>query len=137
MGKRNLLLAVFCAVSLCLLAQMQISPTRYDWSGPAGGIVGDATGKRGQAYRIYRYLCDNIRYDTFRTVHDTDRCYETKSGVCVWPIAKCFTGLALRRITGRRSSAESQKTAAGRCSADMKVADDSGCYVCCLRYMVR
>lgn len=82
MRKRNLFLVVFCVISLCLRAQMQVSPTRYDWSGLAGSIVGDATGKREQAYRIYRYLCDNIRYDTSLTIHDADRCYETKSGVC-------------------------------------------------------
>ncbi len=70
MRKRNLFLIVFCVVSLSLQAQMQVSPTRYDWSGLAGSIVGNATGKREQAYRIYRYLCDNIRYDTSRTIHD-------------------------------------------------------------------
>ena len=31
---------------------------------------------------IYDWLCDNIQYDTTKSIHDADTCWRTKKGVC-------------------------------------------------------
>ena len=31
---------------------------------------------------IYKWICDNIQYDTSYEIYDADRCYKNKKGVC-------------------------------------------------------
>lgn len=45
-------------------------------------IIGDAQTPNDIARRIYDWLCDNIQYDTTRSIHDADRCWRTAKGVC-------------------------------------------------------
>lgn len=65
-----------------LLGQTIPSESNREWKPVAQYIVGDATDKREQAYRIYRWLCDNIAYDTGHTVSTADECYDRRRGVC-------------------------------------------------------
>lgn len=45
-------------------------------------IIGDAQTPINIARRIYDWLCDNIQYDTTKSIHDADTCWRTKKGVC-------------------------------------------------------
>lgn len=45
-------------------------------------IIGDAQTPVEIARRIYDWLCDNIQYDTTKSIHDADTCWRTKKGVC-------------------------------------------------------
>ena len=45
-------------------------------------IIGDAQTPIDIARRIYDWLCDNIQYDTTKSIHDADTCWRTKKGVC-------------------------------------------------------
>lgn len=58
------------------------SETRYDWSELAQSITQDKTTDYDKAYGIYRWLCDNIAYDTSYSISDADTAYEKKCGVC-------------------------------------------------------
>lgn len=81
---RTILAALAVIVSLNCFAQGQMtaSETRYDWSGLAEGITKGKTNNYDKAYAIYRWLCDNIAYDTSYTIYDADTAYEQKRGVC-------------------------------------------------------
>lgn len=86
---RQYLLYIVCFLLLMscpstAFPQQRYTPyaTKYDWSGLAESIVRGKTSKYDQAYAIYRWLCDNIAYDTSYTIHDADRAYEQKKGVC-------------------------------------------------------
>ncbi|MCM1291785.1 MAG: hypothetical protein NC201_07700 [Prevotella sp.] len=59
-----------------------VSPTRYDWSGLAYSITSPSKSNYDKAYDIYRWLCENIAYDTSYTIHTADETYERKRGVC-------------------------------------------------------
>lgn len=75
-------------MSLALLAAPRaaagdyVPETRYDWSQMARQITAGTQDKYGQAYAIYRWLCDNIAYDTSHTIYNADECYERQRGVC-------------------------------------------------------
>ena len=56
--------------------------SRIDYSKHVHEIVGLATGIEDKAKAIYHWLCNNIAYDTTYQIHDADRCWETKRGVC-------------------------------------------------------
>ena len=45
-------------------------------------IIGDAQTPIDIARRIYDWLCDNVQYDTTKSIHDADTCWRTKKGVC-------------------------------------------------------
>lgn len=45
-------------------------------------IIGDAQTPIEIARRIYDWLCDNVQYDTTKSIHDADTCWKTKKGVC-------------------------------------------------------
>lgn len=81
---RNILAALVLLISLDCFAQTQktVSETRYDWSGLAESITQGKTANYDKAYAIYRWLCDNIAYDTSYSIHDADTAYEQKRGVC-------------------------------------------------------
>lgn len=76
-----LIFAIVC-YSVGASGAMPVSDTRYDWTPLAQSIVGDCTAPRDKAYKIYRWLCDNISYDTSYTIYHSDEAYEQRRGVC-------------------------------------------------------
>lgn len=60
----------------------EVHDTKYDWSDLAQQIAGNKTSKYDQAYAIYRWLCDNISYDTTHTIYDADTALDNRRGVC-------------------------------------------------------
>lgn len=81
---RTILTTLTILISMNCFAQvpMTASETRYDWSGLAEGITRGKTNNYDKAYAIYRWLCDNIAYDTSYSIYDADTAYEQKRGVC-------------------------------------------------------
>lgn len=75
------ILTIISAIS-AVAAPMEVSETKYDWSTLANNIVEGKSKKYDQAYAIYRWLCDNIAYDTSYTIHDSDNAIEQNKGVC-------------------------------------------------------
>lgn len=69
-------------VTVVAYAQNYVSETKYDWSNLARSITQGKITKYDQAYAIYRWLCDNIAYDTTYAIHDADTAYEQRRGVC-------------------------------------------------------
>lgn len=57
-------------------------PEDPDFSNECHRIIGDAQTPRDIARRIYDWLCDNVQYDTTKSIHDADTCWRTKKGVC-------------------------------------------------------
>lgn len=76
------LIMAFSAVYASGQTPMVVSDTKYDWSTLANSIAQDKSSKYDQAYSIYRWLCDNISYDTSYTIHDADNAIEQNKGVC-------------------------------------------------------
>lgn len=60
----------------------ELSPTRYDWSNIASQITQGTADNYQKAYKIYRWICDNISYDTGLTINTADACFDSKKGVC-------------------------------------------------------
>lgn len=81
---RHTIIALALGSMLTAAAQtpMDVHDTKYDWSQMARQIAGDKSSRYDQAYAIYRWLCDNISYDTSYSIHDADTAYEQKRGVC-------------------------------------------------------
>lgn len=81
---RNIFAALVVLIYIDCFAQtpMTVSETRYDWSGLAQSITQGKTANYDKAYAIYRWLCDNIAYDTSYSIYDADTAYEQKRGVC-------------------------------------------------------
>lgn len=59
----------------------QVEPRR-NYHQDAQEIVADAQSPRDKIRKIYDWLCDNIRYDISKTIHDADTAWEQKRGVC-------------------------------------------------------
>lgn len=59
-----------------------LHPSRINYAEHVHEIVGLANTVEDKAKAIYHWLCDNIAYDTTYQIHDADRCWETKRGVC-------------------------------------------------------
>lgn len=64
------------------VVEQQVSPTRYDYSQVARQITAGSNNKYEQAKAIYRWLCDNISYDTSRSIYTADECWDNRRGVC-------------------------------------------------------
>lgn len=79
---------IILALMMCVSAWPQImggapvSPTRYDYSQVAEQIVDGCTTPYDKAYAIYRWLCDNISYDTSFSIYTADECWDNRRGVC-------------------------------------------------------
>lgn len=99
-------------IVLCLCAQswaqgnnQYISPTKYDYSQVSQQITANCGSKYEQAKAIYRWLCDNISYDTSYSIYTADECWEQRKGVCqaycelFYRLAEPV-GLDVRIITG-------------------------------------
>lgn len=78
----SFLIALLGWLPLCLQAQTQVSPTRYDYSEVARQITTGCSNDYERAEAIYRWLCDNIAYDVSRQVYTADACWELRKGVC-------------------------------------------------------
>ena len=59
-----------------------VSPTKYNWTTVAEAITNGRKTKFEQAYAIYRWLCDNIAYDTTYSIYKADEAYLKRRGVC-------------------------------------------------------
>ena len=64
------------------MMQQQVAPTRYDYTQVARQITEGCSSKYEQAYAIYRWLCDNISYDTSYSIYTADECWDNRRGVC-------------------------------------------------------
>lgn len=88
--KRNFFIGIRIAFFLvaCLgfvsftQAETYLSETKYDWSGLANSITSQGKSNYDKAYDIYRWLCNNIDYDTSYSIHTADETYENHRGVC-------------------------------------------------------
>lgn len=82
--KQRLIILLMLVMTFVANAQTlkDIHETKYDWSDLAQQITAGKTSKYDQAYAIYRWICDNISYDTTRTIFDADSALEQKRGVC-------------------------------------------------------
>lgn len=75
------LAAMVCA--LCAAAQgAPVSDTKYDWSGLAKSVTSESKPEYERAHDIYRWLTENISYDTTYSIYTADETYENKRGVC-------------------------------------------------------
>lgn len=82
--KKSIIVAFASLLGIVAAAQdvQYVHDTKYDWSGLSDGICAGKSTPYDKFYAIYRWLCDNIAYDTSYTIYDADQCYETKRGVC-------------------------------------------------------
>lgn len=76
------ILLIISALTTSAKTPMAVSKTKYDWSKLANSIVEGKSSKYDQSYAIYRWLCDNISYDTSYTIYDADNAIEQYKGVC-------------------------------------------------------
>lgn len=82
--KKKLLL-FFCLLLPFLSMQAQsfyVSPTKYDYSGAAKQITAGCTTDYERLRAIYRWICQNISYDTSYSIYTADGCWENRRGVC-------------------------------------------------------
>ena len=70
------------ACSFGMYGQQRLHPSRYDYSAAAVQITEGCTSKYEQAKAIYRWLCENISYDTGYGIYHADDCWDNRKGVC-------------------------------------------------------
>lgn len=80
--KRIVPLFLAFSVAVSASSQVVLSPTQKHWGGFAQGVVGSSTDKRDKAFKIYRWLCNYISYDTSHTIRTADECFDSNSGMC-------------------------------------------------------
>lgn len=61
---------------------MRVHESKFGWSEVTEKIVQGKTSKYDQAHAIYRWVCDNIDYDTSFLIYDADQAFAKKRGVC-------------------------------------------------------
>ena len=59
-----------------------VSPTKYDWTTVANEIVRGCYMPYDKARAIYKWLTDNIEYDTNYSIYDADTAWKKRRGVC-------------------------------------------------------
>lgn len=74
-----LLITIFAATAQ---TPMRVHDSKLDWSDVTEKIVRGKTSKHDQAHAIYRWVCDNIDYDTSFLIYDADQAFAKKRGVC-------------------------------------------------------
>lgn len=62
--------------------EASLHESRINYAEYVRDIVDLATSVEDKAKAIYHWLCNNIAYDTTYQIHDADRCWETRRGVC-------------------------------------------------------
>ncbi len=80
---RMLILAsvLFCSAGASAQSA-PLSPSKYDWSGLANSVTSTDKTAYDRAYDIYRWLAENISYDTTYSIYTADGTYENRRGVC-------------------------------------------------------
>lgn len=59
-----------------------VSPTKYDWREAAQQITRGCTTPYDRCLAIYRWLCDNMAYDTSFRIRRADEAWKRHKGVC-------------------------------------------------------
>lgn len=134
--RRYAVLAMFalCVMWPSVAGATYVSATKYDWSQLAAGIVEGKTTKYDQAYAIYRWLCDNIAYDTAYSIYTADEAYEQKKGVCQ-AYSELFyrlgeaVGLKVDIVTGKGKSSLDINDVEGHAWVFVYTSDASGILV--------
>lgn len=82
-----------------------VHPSHYDYSLVAEAITKGCNTDYEKIRTIYKWLCDNIAYDTDYEIYHADQCYDERKGVCqayselFYFIAKC-SGIKSEIISG-------------------------------------
>lgn len=129
--KKTLIIIIACIAAVSASAQTYVSDTKYDWSQVAEAITRGKTTKYDQAYAIYRWLCDNIAYDTTYSIYDSDTAYENRRGVCqayselFYRIAEPL-GLKVDIISGKSKDRDGKISDMGHAWVFVYTGDNSG-----------
>lgn len=62
--------------------EYRLSRLQIDISNEVAEIVAGAITTEEKARAIYNWLCENIKYDTTKQIHDAETCWTTRRGVC-------------------------------------------------------
>lgn len=79
--KNTIKLIIFLLFCDFTLLSAEKLPT-VDYKSIAAEITKGCSKKNDQARAIYRYLIQNIAYDTDYKIRDADECWKQKKGVC-------------------------------------------------------
>lgn len=84
---------------------------RRDYHQCAQEIVEGAQTPIDKIRKIYDWLCDNIKYDTTKTIHDADTAWEQKRGVCqayceLFCVLGESVGLTIEVICGKSKNSD-------------------------------
>ena len=61
---------------------MYVHDSHYDYSEVAKSITATCEDDYQKIRAIYKWICDNIAYDTSYSIYSADNCYDAKKGVC-------------------------------------------------------
>lgn len=78
----GVILALLLSAFVTYAQPYRLSDTRYDYSDVARQITAGCDTKYEQAEAIYRWLCENISYDTSLSIYTADECWNARAGVC-------------------------------------------------------
>ena len=62
--------------------EMYVHESHYDYSEVSKSITSGCDNDYQKIRAIYKWICDNIEYDTSYSIHTADSCYDAKKGVC-------------------------------------------------------
>lgn len=62
--------------------EAQMFESQINYAEHVNAILGNAVTKKEKAKAIFDWLCSNIAYDTTLQIHNADRCWQTRRGVC-------------------------------------------------------
>ena len=61
---------------------MYVHDSHYDYSEVAKSITATCEDDYQKIRAIYKWICDNIAYDTSYSIYSADNCWDAKKGVC-------------------------------------------------------
>ena len=61
---------------------IKVHESHYDFTTLAESITQDCNSDYEKIRAIYKWLCDNIEYDTDYRIYHADECYDERKGVC-------------------------------------------------------
>ena len=61
---------------------LSLLKTHYDYTNVARSITKGCKTDYDKVRAIYKWMCDNIEYDTSYKIHDADNCFDNRKGVC-------------------------------------------------------
>ena len=59
-----------------------IIKSKYDYSDVTSTITKGCSSDYERICAIYKWICDNISYDTDYKIYDADKCWDERKGVC-------------------------------------------------------